>query len=111
MFLPTKVWVANYPDRAFAAPVDESLRLRTDYIDLLLLEPSSVGLCESVDVAERGDHQAALVAVHFGRIGFFSELLFGSTKETTNETLLPINSCPEAQNLHPIGSSRSQLEG
>jgi 2,5-diketo-D-gluconate reductase B len=38
VFLTTKVWVANYPDRAFAASVDESLRkLRTDYVNLLLL--------------------------------------------------------------------------
>lgn len=38
VFLTTKVWVANYPARAFAASVDASLRrLRTDYIDLLLL--------------------------------------------------------------------------
>jgi 2,5-diketo-D-gluconate reductase B len=38
VFLTTKVWVANYPDRAFAASVDESLRkLRTNYVDLLLL--------------------------------------------------------------------------
>jgi diketogulonate reductase-like aldo/keto reductase len=34
VFLTTKVWVANYPDRAFAASVDESLRkLRTDCVD------------------------------------------------------------------------------
>ena len=38
VFLTTKVWVANYPARAFASSVDDSLRkLRTDYIDLLLL--------------------------------------------------------------------------
>ncbi|WP_257624667.1 aldo/keto reductase [Variovorax boronicumulans] len=38
VFITTKVWVANYPDRQFAASVDESLKkLRTDYIDLLLL--------------------------------------------------------------------------
>ena len=38
VFLTTKVWVANYPKRAFAASVDDSLRkLRMDYIDLLLL--------------------------------------------------------------------------
>jgi 2,5-diketo-D-gluconate reductase B len=36
--LTTKVWVANYAKGAFAASVDASLRkLRTDYIDLLLL--------------------------------------------------------------------------
>jgi 2,5-diketo-D-gluconate reductase B len=38
LFLTTKVWVANYPARSFMTSVDESLvRLRTDYIDLLLL--------------------------------------------------------------------------
>jgi 2,5-diketo-D-gluconate reductase B len=38
VFLTTKVWVKNYPDRAFLGSVDESLRkLRTDYVDLLLL--------------------------------------------------------------------------
>ena len=38
VFLTTKVWVANYAKGAFAASVDDSLRkLRTDYIDLLLL--------------------------------------------------------------------------
>ena len=38
VFLTTKVWVANYAKGAFATSVDDSLRkLRTDYIDLLLL--------------------------------------------------------------------------
>jgi 2,5-diketo-D-gluconate reductase B len=43
-FLTTKVWVANYPPSLFAPSVDQSLqRLRTDYIDLLLLHwPSTV---------------------------------------------------------------------
>jgi 2,5-diketo-D-gluconate reductase B len=38
IFITTKVWVSNYPPVRFAASVDESLRrLRSDYIDLLLL--------------------------------------------------------------------------
>jgi 2,5-diketo-D-gluconate reductase B len=38
LFITTKVWVANYPERNFASSVDQSLKnLRTDYIDLLLL--------------------------------------------------------------------------
>lgn len=38
IFLTTKVWVSNYPERLFEVSVDESLRkLKTDYIDLLLL--------------------------------------------------------------------------
>ena len=52
LFLTTKVWVANYPARAFAASVDDSLRkLRTDYIDLLLLHwPSTAtSLAEQIE--------------------------------------------------------------
>jgi diketogulonate reductase-like aldo/keto reductase len=38
LFITTKVWVSNYGPRAFESSVDESLsRLRSDYIDLLLL--------------------------------------------------------------------------
>ena len=38
IFLTTKIWVENYPPRAFAASIDESLKkLRSDHIDLLLL--------------------------------------------------------------------------
>ena len=38
IFLTTKVWVSNYSERYFEASVNESLRkLKTDYIDLLLL--------------------------------------------------------------------------
>lgn len=45
IFITTKVWVSNYPPRAFAASVDESLKkLRTDHIDLLLLHWPSDGV-------------------------------------------------------------------
>jgi 2,5-diketo-D-gluconate reductase B len=38
VFLTTKVWIANYGRDAFHSSVDESLtKLRTDYVDLLLL--------------------------------------------------------------------------
>src|SRR6266403_2003319 len=38
IFVTTKVWVANYPESRFARSVDENLeKLRSDYIDLLLL--------------------------------------------------------------------------
>ena len=38
LFLTTKVWITNSGEKAAAASIDESLRkLRTDYIDLLLI--------------------------------------------------------------------------
>ncbi|WEX87733.1 aldo/keto reductase [Sinorhizobium garamanticum] len=50
IFLTTKVWVDNYHHDAFLASVDESLKkLKTDYVDLLLLHwPGS-----DVPMAER----------------------------------------------------------
>ena len=38
LFITTKLWVTNYSTEAMAGSIDESLkRLRTDYVDLLLL--------------------------------------------------------------------------
>jgi 2,5-diketo-D-gluconate reductase B len=51
IFVTTKVWVANYPESRFASSVDESLtKLRSDYIDLLLLHwpHESVPLAEQI---------------------------------------------------------------
>ena len=51
IFVATKVWVDNFPESRFAASVHESLRkLRSDYIDLLLLHwpHESVPLAEQI---------------------------------------------------------------
>ncbi|MEA3099481.1 aldo/keto reductase [Caballeronia mineralivorans] len=51
IFLTTKVWVSNYSERFFEASVNESLRkLKTDYLDLLLLHwpQSDVSLAEQI---------------------------------------------------------------
>jgi 2,5-diketo-D-gluconate reductase B len=53
IFVTTKVWVDNFPESRFAASVDESLRkLRSDYIDLLLLHwpHESVPLAEQISL-------------------------------------------------------------
>jgi 2,5-diketo-D-gluconate reductase B len=67
VFLITKVWVANYPERVFAQSVDDSLRkLRTDYIDLLLLHWPS----EAAPIAEQvGGLNAAVQAGKVRHIG------------------------------------------
>jgi 2,5-diketo-D-gluconate reductase B len=52
IFITTKVWVDNYSHRMFVASVDESLKkVKTDYIDLLLLHwPSgAIPLAEQID--------------------------------------------------------------
>ncbi|MGV1925710.1 aldo/keto reductase [Agrobacterium tumefaciens] len=50
IFLTTKVWVENYRHDAFLASVDESLKkLKTDYVDLLLLHWPN----EAVTLAEQ----------------------------------------------------------
>ncbi|WP_028745917.1 aldo/keto reductase [Rhizobium mesoamericanum] len=50
IFLTTKVWVENYRHDAFLASVDESLKkLKTDYVDLLLLHWPN----EAVSLAEQ----------------------------------------------------------
>lgn len=50
IFLTTKVWVENYKHDAFIASVDESLtKLKTDYVDLLLLHWPN----EAVSLAEQ----------------------------------------------------------
>ncbi|NTG50393.1 aldo/keto reductase [Agrobacterium rhizogenes] len=61
LFLTTKVWVEHYRHAAFVASVDESLKkLKTDYVDLLLLHwpNDAVPLVEQIgalnDVAKAG---------------------------------------------------------
>ncbi|CUX50528.1 aldo/keto reductase [Agrobacterium genomosp. 13] len=52
IFLTTKVWVDNYRHDAFVASVEESLKkLKTDYVDLLLLHwpNEAVSLAEQID--------------------------------------------------------------
>jgi diketogulonate reductase-like aldo/keto reductase len=56
VFLTTKVWVEDYRHDAFVASVDESLKkLKTDYVDLLLLHwpNDAVPLAEQIDALNR----------------------------------------------------------
>lgn len=76
MFLTTKVWVANYVPGAFEASLDESLRkLRSDYVDLLLLHWPSSAVPLEVQVAGLNAAAASGKARHIGVSNFNRELL------------------------------------
>jgi 2,5-diketo-D-gluconate reductase B len=76
VFLTTKVWVANCARGAFAASVDDSLRrLRTDYIDLLLLHWPSPNVPLSEQVAGLDAVVRAGKVRHIGVSNFNRQLL------------------------------------
>jgi diketogulonate reductase-like aldo/keto reductase len=67
LFLTTKVWVDNYPAGKFAASVSESLdKLRTDYVDLLLLHWPSDKVPLADQIASLNAIKAAGKARHIG---------------------------------------------
>ncbi|MBB3658078.1 diketogulonate reductase-like aldo/keto reductase [Rhizobium sp. BK650] len=81
IFLTTKVWVENYKRDAFVASVDESLtKLKTDYVDLLLLHwpNEAVPLAEQIgalnEVAKLGKVR------HIGVSNFNTELMRQAVK-------------------------------
>jgi 2,5-diketo-D-gluconate reductase B len=81
LFLTTKVWVDNYHPRRFAASVDTSLRkLRSSYIDLLLLHWPS----DAVPLADQiGALEATVTAGkvrHIGVSNFNSALVDEATR-------------------------------
>ncbi|QWW67135.1 aldo/keto reductase [Rhizobium sp. WYJ-E13] len=87
LFLTTKVWVENYKHDAFVASVDESLKkLKTDYVDLLLLHwpNEAVPLAEQIgalnEVAKAGK------VCHIGVSNFNTDLM----REAVKLSSLPI---------------------
>ena len=76
LFITTKVWVANYPERRFAASVDESLKnLRTDYIDLLLLHWPHDGVPLADQIGLLNDTVKVGKVRHIGVSNFNRQLL------------------------------------
>ena len=84
VFLTTKVWVANYPERAFTRSVDDSLRkLRTDYIDLLLLHWPSEAVPLAEQIAGLNTAVQAGKVRHIGVSNFNSTLMAEAVKLST----------------------------
>ena len=76
IFLTTKVWVENYKHDAFLASVDESLRkLKTDYVDLLLLHWPSDAVPLAEQIGALNDVRDAGKVHHIGVSNFNTVLM------------------------------------
>ncbi|MDH7801792.1 MULTISPECIES: aldo/keto reductase [unclassified Rhizobium] len=76
IFLTTKVWVENYKHDAFLASVDESLaKLKTDYVDLLLLHWPNEALTLAEQIGALNAVREAGKVRHIGVSNFNTALM------------------------------------
>jgi len=76
VFLTTKVWVDNYARSAFLTSVDESLKkLKTDYVDLLLLHWPNDAMPLAEQVASLNEVKKAGKVRHIGVSNFNTALM------------------------------------
>ncbi len=76
IFLTTKVWVDHYKHADFLASVDESLKkLRTDYVDLLLLHWPSSGVPLAEQIGALNDVKKAGKVKNIGISNFNTALM------------------------------------
>ncbi|CUX30737.1 MULTISPECIES: aldo/keto reductase [Agrobacterium tumefaciens complex] len=81
IFLTTKVWVENYRHDAFLASVDESLKkLRTDYVDLLLLHWPNEAVALSEQIGALNEVRQAGKVRHIGVSNFNKALMAEAVK-------------------------------
>jgi 2,5-diketo-D-gluconate reductase B len=76
IFLTTKVWVTNYPEKNFSSSVDQSLRnLQTDHVDLLLLHWPYEGVPLAEQIGLLNETVRSGKARHIGVSNFNRRLL------------------------------------
>ncbi|TRB01698.1 MULTISPECIES: aldo/keto reductase [Rhizobium/Agrobacterium group] len=81
IFLTTKVWVENYRHDAFLASVDESLKkLKTDYVDLLLLHWPNEAVALSEQIGALNEVRQAGKVRHIGISNFNTVLMAEAVK-------------------------------
>ncbi|MDA5634305.1 MULTISPECIES: aldo/keto reductase [Rhizobium/Agrobacterium group] len=81
IFLTTKVWVENYRHDAFLASVDESLKkLKTDYVDLLLLHWPNEAVTLSEQIGALNEVRQAGKVRHIGVSNFNTTLMAEAVK-------------------------------
>ena len=81
IFVTTKVWVDNYPEKRFSASVDQSLaKLKSDHIDLLLVHwpRGGISIAEQIDGLNRAVDAGKVR--HIGVSNFNADMLQSAIK-------------------------------
>ena len=104
IFLVTKVWISNAGEEKAAASIDESLRkLKTDYIDLLLIHQAYgdvFGSWTAMEKAYRAGKVRAIGVSNFQAGRFFDFAHYVDIKPMVNQ--LQCNPLVQQQGIEPI---------
>ena len=104
IFLVTKVWISNNGERKAAASIDESLRkLKTDYIDLLLIHQAYgdvFGTWRAMEKAYRDGKVRAIGVSNFQAGRFFDLAHYVDVKPMVNQ--LQCNVMVQQRGIEPI---------
>ncbi len=104
IFLVTKVWISNAGEQKAAASIDESLRkLKTDYIDLLLIHQAYgdvFGSWRAMEKAYRAGKVRAIGVSNFQVGRFFDFAHYVDIKPMVNQ--LQCNPLVQQQGIEPI---------
>ena len=104
IFLVTKVWISNAGEEKAAASIDESLRkLKTDYIDLLLIHQAYgdvFGSWRAMEKAYRAGKVRAIGVSNFQSGRFYDFAHYVDVKPMVNQ--LQCNPLVQQQGIEPI---------
>ena len=104
IFLVTKVWISNTGEEKAAASIDESLRkLKTDYIDLLLIHQAYgdvFGSWRAMEKAYRAGKVRAIGVSNFQAGRFFDFAHYVDIKPMVNQ--LQCNPLVQQQGIEPV---------
>ena len=104
IFLVTKVWISNAGEEKAAASIDESLRkLKTDYVDLLLIHQAYgdvFGSWRAMEKAYRAGKVRAIGVSNFQSGRFYDFAHYVDVKPMVNQ--LQCNPLVQQQDIEPI---------
>jgi diketogulonate reductase-like aldo/keto reductase len=104
VFLVTKVWISNAGEKKAAASIDESLRkLRTDYVDLLLIHQAYgdvFGTWRAMEAALRAGKVRAIGVSNFQEARYFDFHHYVDVKPMVNQ--LQCNALVQQRGIEPL---------